>query len=239
MIIYPAIDIKDGKCVRLKRGNFNETTVFSDEPWHIAEQWRNAGASYIHVVDLDGARRGSSVNNAIIERIVRTVDIPVQVGGGVRNMNDIKEKFEIGVTRVILGTAAVKNPDFVKAAVDKYGDRIVVGIDASNGLVAISGWEEVSEVGALRLCLDMQAMGVSTIVYTDIAKDGMMQGPNVEETKKIIDKCDINIIASGGVSRMSDLQKIHETGAYGVIIGKALYRGALDLADAISTYERV
>lgn len=233
MIVYPAIDIKEGRCVRLKQGNFNEATVYNDEPWKVALQYCEAGASYIHIVDLDGARAGSGVNNEHIKKIIENVSVKVQVGGGIRNMRDIEEKFALGADRVILGTSAVKNPEFVRDAVREFGERIAVGIDATGGLVAISGWEEVSEVSALKLSFDMRELGVKTIIYTDIARDGMMTGPNTAATKDLADRTGMDIIASGGVSSLKDLTEIKQTGASGVIIGKALFTGAISLADAI------
>ncbi len=237
MRIYPAIDIKNGKCVRLSQGKFDDVTVFYEDPAEVAVKWQQAGASYIHVVDLDGARLGSGHNSNAIERILKAVNIPVQLGGGIRNMDDIKQKLDMGVSRVILGTAAISSPDTVEEAVKRYGEKIAVGIDAKNGKVAVSGWLEVSEVGALDLCRRVVEVGVKTIIYTDISKDGMMMGPNVEATKEIIEATGIDIIASGGVSCKVDLDNIRKIKASGVIVGKALYNGALDLKEIITEYE--
>jgi len=238
MQIYPAIDLKDGKCVRLQQGNFNQVTVFHDDPADAAKAWRAAGATYIHVVDLDGSRVGTAHNNDAITRIVEASGLPIQVGGGIRSMRDIEEKLALGVARVILGTAAINDPCFVSHAVEAYGAKIAVGIDAVNGKVAISGWEEVSSVSALDLCIQMKQIGVQTIIYTDISKDGMMQGPNIEATKEIVDATGLQIIASGGISVMSDLERVRDICASGVIIGTALYKGAIDLHEAITLFEK-
>jgi phosphoribosylformimino-5-aminoimidazole carboxamide ribotide isomerase len=239
MQLYPAIDIKDGKCVRLQQGKFDQVTVYNDNPAAAAENWLSQGATYLHVVDLDGARLGSGYNNEAIAKITAAAgEIPVQVGGGIRTMRDIEEKLELGVSRVILGTAAINDPSFVKEAVKAFGSKIAVGVDAKNGRVAISGWEELSDKTAISLCLEMAALGVKTVIYTDISKDGMMQGPNVESTKELIEAAPmLNIIASGGVSEMADLENIEAIGAPGVIIGKALYKGTIDLKQALQKYE--
>ena len=237
MIIYPAIDLKDGKCVRLSQGAFDKVTVFNDEPKNVAKSFQEAGASFIHVVDLDGARSGKSQNHVAIASIVSAINIPIQTGGGIRTMEDIEQKLSMGVERIILGTAALKHPDLVKAAVKAYGNHIAVGIDASQGLVAVEGWEEVSRTKAVDICIKMKNIGVQTIIYTDIAKDGMMSGPNVEATKEIVETTGLSVIASGGVSSIEDLERLSEIGVSGVIIGKALYLGALDLKSVIRTFE--
>lgn len=237
MIIYPAIDLKDGKCVRLSQGAFDKVTVFNDEPKNVAKSFQEAGASFIHVVDLDGARSGKSQNHEAIASIVSAINIPIQTGGGIRTMEDIEQKLSMGVERIILGTAALKHPDLVKAAVKAYGNHIAVGIDASQGLVAVEGWEEVSRTKAVDICIKMKDIGVQTIIYTDIAKDGMMSGPNVEATKEIVETTGLSVIASGGVSSIDDLERLSEIGVSGVIIGKALYLGALDLKSVIQTFE--
>ena len=237
MIIYPAIDLKDGKCVRLSQGAFDKVTVFNDEPKNVAKSFQEAGASFIHVVDLDGARSGKSQNHEAIASIVSAINIPIQTGGGIRTMEDIEQKLSMGVERIILGTAALKHPDLVKAAVKAYGNHIAVGIDASQGLVAVEGWEEVSRTKAVDICIKMKDIGVQTIIYTDIAKDGMMSGPNVEATKEIVETTGLSVIASGGVSSIDDLEQLSEIGVSGVIIGKALYLGALDLKSVIRTFE--
>lgn len=238
MQIYPAVDIKNGKCVRLKQGNFDDVTIYEQDPVKAAKNWIEKGATYLHIVDLDGAKQGDSQNEQIIADIVKLSDMPVQTGGGVRSLEDIERKLSKGVARVILGTVAVKQPEIVKQAVQKFGaDKIVVGIDAKNGNVAIAGWEEVSNVSALELCLKMKEYGVKTIIYTDIAKDGMMSGVNVSSTKELVEKTGMDIIASGGISNMQDLQNVQDIKVQGVIVGKALYQGALELAEIIKKFE--
>ena len=238
MQIYPAIDLKNGQCVRLKQGRFDDVTSYGDDPVQRAKIWKQAGATYIHVVDLDGARTGNSYNLEAIKKIVSAVNVPVQTGGGIRSMRDIEQRIDAGVSRVIIGTAAVNNPELVKEAVRVYGDKIAVGIDASKGMVATDGWEKISDVPAIVLCKKMAEIGVKTVVYTDISKDGMMSGPNIESTKELVEQSGINIIASGGVSTMSDLEGVESINAQGVIIGKALYQGALDLKEVIERFEK-
>lgn len=238
MRIYPAIDIKDGKAVRLVQGKFDEVTVFNDNPAEAAKAWSEAGANYIHIVDLDGARYGKSFIIDILKEISSKYNIPVQTGGGVRTIEDIRERIESGAARVIIGTAAVENPQLVREAIKLYGDKIAVGVDAKNGMVAIKGWEKVSDVSAVDLCLEMKKLGVKTIIYTDISKDGMMCGPNIEATKELIEKTGMEIIASGGVSKIDDLENVFKINAQGVIIGKALYNGAINLSDAIDKFEK-
>ncbi len=238
MQIYPAVDIKNGKCVRLKQGNFDAVTVYEQNPVIAAKKWIEKGATYLHIVDLDGAKEGISENEQIIAEIAKLSDVPVQTGGGVRSLKDIERKLQKGVSRVILGTVAVRQPELVKQAVEKFGsDKIVVGIDAKEGYVAIAGWEEISNVSALDLCLKMKEYGVKTIIYTDIAKDGMMSGINLEATKELIEKTGMHIIASGGISNMTDLENVQKINAHGVIIGKALYQQALDLEQVIKKFE--
>lgn len=238
MRLYPAIDIKEGRCVRLKQGLFDNVNVYSDKPWEIARQFERDGARFIHVVDLDGALKGRSVNADVIKKIASSVNIPVELGGGVRTADNIREVLDLGVYRVIIGTKAVENPDFIREAIDVFhSERIVVGVDAKEGLVAIEGWEKVSDKTALSMSLAMKDMGVGTIVYTDIARDGMLQGPNVEQTKLLSDRTGINIIASGGVSCMDDLRRIKEAGIHGAIIGKAIYEKRILLKEAVDEFE--
>ena len=237
MRLYPAIDIKDGNCVRLKQGLFKETVIYAKRPYEVAGKWEDCGAEYLHLVDLDGALAGRSVNAEAIKAITSQVKVPVQLGGGIRTLENIETMLSLGVYRVIIGTKAVENPAFVEEAIQKYGsDHIVVGVDAKNGMVATSGWGSVSSVEALELCRRMEGMGVKTIVYTDISRDGMMQGPNVEMTKKISDAVNMDIIASGGVSRMGDLDAVEAAGIHGAIIGKALYEKKIDLAEAVKRF---
>jgi len=238
MRLYPAIDIKNGQCVRLKQGKFDDVLVYSDKPHEVAMQWEECNASYIHVVDLDGALEGRFTNSEALKKIVDSVAIPVQTGGGIRTCSDIEKNLELGISRVIIGTKAVQSPAFVEEMIKTFGaDKIVVGIDARNGMVAIEGWEKISGTSAIELAHVMRECGVNTIVYTDIAKDGMLQGPNLTHTKEMIDKTGLEIIASGGVSKMKDLDDLEGIGAKGVIIGKALYEKRIDLLTAIIKYE--
>ena len=238
MQLYPAIDIKNGQCVRLRQGLFQETQVYSSNPVKVAMSFLEQGATYIHMVDLDGALMGYSVNEEIFKAVVRETGLPIQVGGGIRTIKDIENKLDAGISRIIIGTKAVENPAFVKEAVAAFGaDRIVVGIDAKDGMVAIEGWERVSSISALDLALKMKDYGVQTIVYTDISKDGMLQGPNVEQTKIISDSTGLNVIASGGVSSLKDLEMISLSGVHGAIIGKAIYENRVTLAKAVELFE--
>jgi phosphoribosylformimino-5-aminoimidazole carboxamide ribotide isomerase len=234
MIIFPAIDIKDGKCVRLEQGKFHTVKVYGEDAAAMAEKWQRVGAEYLHVVDLDGAKEGVSKNINIIEDIVNFVDIPVQIGGGIRSLESIKKLIDIGVERVILGTIAFEDSEFVKRVVKDYGEKVIVSIDASNGFVATKGWIEVSDKSSLEFCKELEQIGVKTIVYTDIAKDGMMMGPNFEIYEKLQKYTNMNIIASGGISSLEDIKRIKEIGMYGCITGKALYSGAIKLEDALS-----
>lgn len=233
MTIYPAIDIIDGKCVRLVQGDYSQKTTFSDSPLDVAKKWRSLGGEFIHLVDLDGAKSGDTPNFELVTRIAKALDIPVEIGGGIRNMETVDKYLQNGVFRVIIGTAAVKNPEFVREAVEKYDDRIAVGIDAKDGMAAISGWEDVSEAPALELAKRMRDYGVKSIIYTDIATDGMLGGPNIEAMREMKNNVDIEIIASGGVSSIDDVRRLKETGVEGAIIGKALYTGDIDLKLAI------
>lgn len=239
MQLYPAIDLKDGKCVRLKQGEFKDITVYCEEPYKVAQYFEKNGASFIHLVDLDGALEGHSVNEETIRKIVSSVAVPCELGGGIRTMEDIERVLSYGVYRVIIGTKAVKDPDFVKEAIERFGsEHIVVGVDAKNGLVAIEGWEKVSDKSALSMCLSMKEMGVQSIVYTDISKDGMLMGPNVAMTQELTEKTDLNIIASGGVSSMDDLRNLANAGIKGAIIGKAIYENRVNVADAVNEFEK-
>lgn len=238
MKLYPAIDIKNGQCVRLRQGQFQDVEIYSHIPAQVAAEWERLGASYIHLVDLDGALAGHGVNDEVIREIANTVNIPIQVGGGIRSIQDIEHKLSLGVTRVIIGTKAVENPQFVHEIISIFGaDQIVIGIDAKSGMVAIEGWEKVSNYNAVSLALEMKEMGVKNIVYTDIAKDGMLQGPNIEHTKEMVDATGLNIIASGGVSCMKDLEELSMIHVSGAIIGKALYEKRIELDKAVQLFE--
>lgn len=234
MIIYPAIDIKGGRCVRLLQGRADDETVFGESPVDMAKGWVRLGAEYLHVVDLDGAFDGISPNLKIISEIAKAISIPIQLGGGIRTMKMITLMLdEYGISRVILGTAATEEPELLKKAVNRYGKRIAVGIDAKQGKVAIKGWVQETDILAVDLGLKMKAMGVDTVIYTDIAKDGMMSGPNLKETIEMIEKTGLNIIASGGISKLKDLHEVKKVGAAGAIIGRALYTGSIRLPDAL------
>ncbi|MCX8026416.1 MAG: 1-(5-phosphoribosyl)-5-[(5-phosphoribosylamino)methylideneamino]imidazole-4-carboxamide isomerase [Thermodesulfovibrionales bacterium] len=234
MIVIPAIDLKDGLCVRLVQGKKDDATVYSDNPSFTAKKWEGLGASLIHVVDLDGAFTGKQKNLNAIKTIVSSVSIPVQVGGGIRDIGRIESLLSLGVWRVILGTVAVENPDIIKEATRLFPDRIVVGIDAKDGFVAIKGWVEVTKIRALDLARKIQDFGVSAIVYTDISRDGMLTGPNIETTRQMVDALQIPVIASGGVSSIKDIERLMTIkNLWGVITGKALYSGAINLEDAI------
>ena len=236
MIIFPAIDIRGGKCVRLLKGDFNQETVFSDSPADMARKWQAQGAEYLHLVDLDGALAGSSQNLNAIEEILQAVDIPTELGGGIRSMEQIDQLLAMGITRVILGSVAVKNPDLVREACTKYGERIVVGIDAKDGIVAVEGWGKSGNIGVIELAQKMKEAGVKTIIYTDISRDGTLSGVNVEATVKLAQESGVKIVASGGVKSLEDikaLKKQESVGIEGVIAGKSIYMGTLDLTAAI------
>lgn len=233
MIIFPAIDLKDGKCVRLYQGKFEESEVVGEEPLKVAMSFKESGAEYIHMVDLDGALNGEIKNLEVISKIVRTVGIPVELGGGIRDMKTMNMLIEAGVSRVILGTAALKNPQFVMESVKKYGEKIAVGIDAKNEKVAVSGWLDVSNVDYIDFAKEMEKIGVKTIIFTDISKDGTLQGPNLEQLGKIQNSVSCNIIASGGIKDIDDLKIINKMGIYGAITGKAIYSGNINLKEAI------
>ena len=236
MIIIPAIDIKGGKCVSLIQGKAAKQTIYSDSPSDIAKEFNEKGAKLIHVVDLDGAFEGEQINLRVIEEIANNVDCPIEIGGGIRNMSHIDNLINVGVSRCIIGTAAIKDPDFLKEAVIKYGDRILVSIDANNGMVAIKGWVEESSTKALDLALQVKQQDIKEIVYTDISRDGMLTGPNLNELKYIAENSGLRVIASGGVSNIDDVRNLlnmEPLGIIGIIIGKALYEKTIDLSEAL------
>ena len=236
MIIFPAIDIRGGKCVRLLKGDFEKETVFSDKPEEMAKKWQAQGAEILHLVDLDGALAGKSQNLATVEKILAAVDIPVELGGGIRTMENIDDVLALGVRRVILGSVAVRDPELVREACAKYGDRIVVGIDAKDGIVAVDGWGVSGDVEATALAKEMKKAGVKTIIYTDISRDGTLSGVNVEATAKLARESGVAIVASGGVKSIADIEALkpyEKDGIEGVIVGKSIYMGTLDLAKAI------
>jgi phosphoribosylformimino-5-aminoimidazole carboxamide ribotide isomerase len=237
MLVIPAIDLKEGKCVRLEQGLMEKDTVFCDNPAEQALEWQRQGAELLHIVDLDGAFAGVPKNKGAIEAIVKSVQIPTQLGGGIRDIQTIKAYLALGIGRVILGTAAQRNPELVEEACRLFPGRIVVGIDAKNGLVAVQGWAELTGVKAVDLAKRFEGFGVAAIIYTDIARDGMMQGPNLAATKALAEAITIPVIASGGVSSLKDIENllaIEASGISGVITGKAVYTGAIKLAEAVA-----
>lgn len=233
MIIYPAVDVREGKCVRLTQGEFNKETIYADNPVEMALKWEKAGAQYLHVVDLDGARTGKSQNIAVIAEIAGKIGIPVQLGGGIRTIEMIENFLSEGIKRVILGTSAVKDPELVKHSVNAFENNVVIGIDAKDGMVAIEGWEKTSEFKAVDFAKKMEDLGVKTIIYTDISRDGMLTGPNLKAMEEMVKAVGIDIIASGGVGKIEDIKNLKEVGVSGVIVGRALYTGDVDLAQAI------
>jgi len=236
MLIIPAVDIKNGKCVRLFQGRLDSETVFSDDPAAMAKRWENEGAEVIHVIDLDGAVEKSPKNLNSIERIIESVEAYIQVGGGIRTAKTAKMYLDLGVKRVIIGTEAIKNPNFVKDACKAFPDQIVVGIDARDGLVAIEGWTETTRIKDVDLARRFEDCGVAAINFTDIHRDGMETGPNIEATRRIAEAVSIPVVASGGVSTIEDIKKLmplEAVGVVGVITGRALYSGSLSLKEAI------
>lgn len=233
MIIFPAIDILKGKCVRLIQGDYNQEKVYSDSPVDMAKQWASKGAEFIHIVDLDGAKSGQSINQQIIIDIANAINVPIQVGGGIRSLETIETYLSNGVNRVIVGTAAIQDKQFLQEAITKYKEKIVVSIDAKNGYVATDGWTDTSDVLALDLVKELEELGVKTIVYTDIAKDGMLQGPNLQEQKTIHEATAMDVIASGGVTTKTDVDNLQALNMYGAIIGKALYDGKITFEEVI------
>ena len=236
MIIIPAIDLKDGKCVRLLQGDFSRATVYSDQPVEMAKNWQKKGAERIHVVDLDGSKAGFPENEEVIRNLVQEIDIPVQVGGGIRDMKTVEDYLDMGVSWVILGTAALKDRKFVVDACASYGGSIMLGIDGKEGKILVEGWTEETGQSVVEIAKSYEDFGVNAVVYTDIKRDGMETGVNIENTKILAESVNIPVIASGGVSGLKDIEellKIESSGVIGVIAGKALYSGALQLEDAI------
>ena len=234
MIVIPAIDLKDGNCVRLLQGKKDEVTVYSDDPATMAKQWVDLGARLLHVVDLDGAFSGEQKNLERIKEIRKAIQIPMQLGGGIRDIASIEQLADLGVDRMILGTSAAIDPDMVSKASEKFEGRVLVGIDAKDGKVAVKGWVEVTELDAVKFAKDMASAGAAGIIYTDISRDGMMTGPNIDAMAKMVKSVKIPVIASGGVSKLEDVKNLLQIkDLWGVITGKALYSGAMDLKSAI------
>lgn len=237
MLIIPAVDIKNGQCVRLVQGRKEDETVFSNDPAGMAQKWAQAGAKLIHVIDLDGAFEKSPQNRKAIEDILHTIDVPMQLGGGIRDEQTAQQFLNMGVQKVIIGTEAIKNPAWVVRIADRYPDRVVVGIDARNGLVAIEGWTETTQTKAVELAKRFEDCGVAAINFTDIHRDGMQTGPNIEETRKLAEAVDIPLVASGGVATIKDIRNLlplETCGVIGVITGKALYSGTLDFKESLA-----
>ena len=233
MNIFPAIDLYEKKAVRLLKGDYAKMTVYSENPLEIAKDFENSGARFLHIVDLEGAKTGDTPNIETIKNIVKNTNLFTEVGGGIRSVDTVEKYLNIGVNRVILGTAAVTDENFLRTAAKKYNEKIAVGVDIKDGFAAIKGWTSVSEFTCFEFCEKMCKIGVKTIICTDISKDGAMQGTNVELYKELSEKFDIDIIASGGVSSIDDIKKLKNLGIYGAIIGKAYYTGAMSIKEAI------
>ena len=237
MLVIPAIDLKKGQCVRLEQGLMDRDTVYSDDPAAMARHWQDEGGELLHLVDLDGAFAGVPKNKEAILSIVKAVDIPVELGGGIRDLKTIEAYLQLGINQVILGTVAQEDPELVKQACRKFPDKVIVGIDAKDGFVAVRGWSEVTSKRASEMAKELEGFGVSAIIYTDIARDGMLQGPNIETTRLLAESISIPVIASGGVSTLEDIKsliQIESAGVKGVITGKAIYSGSLNLKDAVA-----
>ncbi len=242
MLIIPAIDLKDGNCVRLRQGRMEDDTLFSSDPLQMARRWQEEGARYLHLVDLNGAFAGSPVNRETIVNIVKSLDIPCQLGGGIRSLEIIENYLNLGLDRVILGTVAVEQEELVAEAASRFPGRICVGIDARQGKVSTRGWAEETELEALDLALKMQGLGVAAIIYTDIMRDGMQTGVNLEDTGRLAEALEIPIIASGGIASLEDVKQlltIESKGVTGAITGRALYEGTLDLREAMKLVDNV
>jgi len=237
MIIFPAIDLYGGKAVRLLKGDYQQMTVYSGHPEEVAKDFAACGATHIHLVDLEGARDGGTPNLETAVKIRRESELFCEIGGGIRNMEVVEKYLGAGMDRVILGTAAVKDPDFLQEAVEKYGEKIAVGVDVRDGKVAVSGWTEQSGYDFLPFCLKMRDMGVKTLICTDISRDGAMRGTNREMVREVSEKTGIQVTASGGVSTMEDIRALKKMNLYGAIIGKAYYTGDIDLKEAIREAE--
>ena len=234
MLIFPAIDLYGGKAVRLYKGDYQQMTVYSDDPTSVARDFEKKGAKWVHLVDLEGAKNGTTPNLGVVSKIANETSLFCEIGVGIRNMETVEKYFSAGVSRVILGTAAVTDEDFLRAAVTKFGEKIAVGVDIKDSMVAIKGWIEKSEYDAFEFCEKMQNIGVRTIICTDISKDGAMKGANHALYRELSEKFNMQIVASGGVSSMEDVQKLAALNIYGAIIGKAYYMGAIDLEAAIN-----
>ncbi len=233
MQIFPATDILGGKVVRLTKGDYNQVKIYADSPADMALEFMKVGATNLHMVDLDGAKDGVPVNFDAIRKAAEIKGLFIEIGGGIRNMQRIEDYLSLGVKRVILGTAAIRNYPFVEEAVKKYGDAIAVGVDAKDGFVAVSGWQETTNVKSVEFCKKLRDTGVSTVIYTDISKDGMLSGTNLEIYNELSEIKGLDIVASGGITYIDEIKKLNEMGIYGAIVGKAVYEGKLDLREAL------
>ena len=236
MLIIPAIDIKEGRCVRLTEGKFEDVEIFSDDPVAVAVKWANKGAMMLHIVDLDGARYGRLINICILKQIIREVDIPVQVGGGIRNYRDVKSLIDLGASRVISGTILWKDKALAKKLFEDFSEKIIAGIDAQEGYVAIEGWQNVLSIDALNFAGEMERLNARRIIYTDIKRDGTLKGPNISNIEKMVKNVNIPLICSGGIASLDDIKKLKRLeglGLEGIIIGKALYKGRIILEEAL------
>ena len=236
MLIIPAIDIKEGRCVRLTEGQFEDVEIFSDDPVAVAVKWANKGAMMLHVVDLDGARYGKLTNISLLEQIIKKVNIPVQTGGGIRNYRDVKNLINLGASRVILGTILWKDKSLAKRLFEDFSEKIIAGIDAREGHIAVEGWQNITSVDALDFAKEMERLGARRIIYTDIKRDGTLIGPNISNIEEIVKNVNIPLICSGGITSLGDIEKLkrlEDLGLEGIIIGKALYKGRIILEEAL------
>jgi len=233
MEVIPAVDLRDGKCVRLYQGDYNQQTIFDDEPAAVALKWYSQGAQWLHIVDLDGAAAGEPRNTAAVEEIIKESGLLVELGGGIRREEVVEELLHKGVSRIILGTAAIENPELVKRLCQRFDEAIVVGIDARDGKVAIHGWQKDTAIGVLELSREMVELGVRRFIYTDIKRDGTLTEPNFDVVRELVSRLNVPIIVAGGISRLEHLRRLRELGVEGAIIGKALYTGGIDLKEAI------
>lgn len=241
MIIIPAIDLKNGHCVRLSQGRMEDATVYSPDPVEVARRWESMGAQRLHIVDLDGAMSGKPENKSLIRRICSSVSMKVELGGGIRDIKTIKEYLSAGVSHVILGTAALKNPDFLAESCTQFPGKIIIGIDAHDGMIAVQGWTETTGVRAVAFAKTLDSTAVAAIVFTDISRDGMLTGPNIESTTELAKSVSIPVIASGGMSSLDDIKKliaVENAGIMGIIIGRALYTGNIDLKTCIALAQK-
>lgn len=239
MIILPAIDILGGMCVRLYKGEYNTARQVAESPVETVKQFERDGAKYVHLVDLDGAKHGRDVNSELFFTLRKSVDSFIELGGGIRTIETVKKYINGGIDRVILGSAAVKNPDFLKRCVDEFGEKIAVGIDAKDGFVSTSGWLETENVNYLDFAVEMQKVGVKNIIFTDISRDGTLEGPNLEMLEALSKRVDIDITASGGIRDISDIEGLNNAGLYGAICGRSIYDGTLNLKDALRACNRI